>query len=308
MNNFWLKLNKPILALAPMAGYTDSAFRQLTKEYKADIVYSEMISVDAICFNNQKTLNMLKHTNQEYPLVFQLFGNDPKKFIKAVKIINAQMKNKKIGIDINLGCPAHKVTKTGSGASLMNETDKAYQIIKAVCHTSNFPVSIKIRTKVKNVTALESVKKIKDLPWTALMIHGRTLTQGFSGNIDYSTIKKIKQLLPDKIVIANGGINDLATAQATLKKTQADGLGIARGSWGKPYIFKEIKTNQEIKITPSQRKKIMIKHAQLFLENNHNLIPLRKHLIHYVKGSKNATHLRQRLIKVTTLKDLQAIL
>ena len=268
MHNFWLKLPKPILALAPMAGYTDSAFRLLCKEYGADVVYSEMISVNAICFNNQKTLNMLKHQPKEYPLVLQLFGSQPEKFESAIKIINSQLANQAVGIDINFGCPAHKVIKTGSGASLMHQTDTAYQIIKTVCQNTKLPVSIKIRSQVKNVTALDFIAKIKDLPWTTLMLHGRTLNQGFSGPVDHSITKKIKQLLPHKIILANGGINDIQTAQAALQQSQADGLGIARGSWGNPWIFKDIKANQSQLISWPQRKKAMLKHAQLFLKDN----------------------------------------
>src|SRR3989344_3045856 len=188
MNNFWEKLKKPIIALAPMAGYTDSAFRQICREFGADVVYSEMISVDGICYDNQKTMRMLWHDKSEYPLVFQLFGNDPIKFKKAVRIITGSLRSLELGrdrlllgLDINFGCPAHKVIKTGSGASLMDEKEKAYHIIKAVCDNTDLPVSIKIRTKVKNTTAEEFINRVKDLSWTTVMIHGRTLNQGFSG-------------------------------------------------------------------------------------------------------------------------------
>lgn len=309
MKNFWLTLPKPIIVLAPMAGYTDSAYRLICKKMGAQVVYSEMISVDAICFKNKKTLAMLKHSPQEYPLVFQLFGNDPKKFTLAIKIINNILpQRKKIGLDINFGCPAHKVTKNGAGSALMNEVDTTYQIIKNVCQHSNFPVSIKIRTKVKETTAIDFIKHIKDLPWTTVMIHGRTFNQGFTGPVDVVTIKKIKQLIPNKIVLANGGINNFKIAQQTLEITQADGLGLARSTWGNPWLFKEIKKNKQLDISWSIRKKIMLKHAKYFLKNNDSLEPLRKHLIHYIKGQKNAGQLRQRLIQVDTFKDLKQIL
>ena len=309
MRNFWQHLPKPIIALAPMAGYTDSAFRLICKKMGATLVYSEMISVDAICFNNQKTLAMLKHSSKEYPLVIQLFGSDPNKFTQAIKIINKILpKTSNIGIDINFGCPAHKVIKNGSGAALMDETATAYQIIKNICDHSNFPVSIKIRTQVKNTTAFNFLNQIKDLPWSALMIHGRTFKQGFTGPIDLITIKKIKHLLPNKIVLANGGINDLITAQQVLNKTQTDGLGIARGAWGNPWLFKELKKNKIIKLTWHKKRKIILQHAEYFLKNNSYLEPLRKHLVHYVKGQKNASELRQKLIKVNTLQELKQIL
>ncbi|PIP75860.1 hypothetical protein COW86_01335 [Candidatus Kuenenbacteria bacterium CG22_combo_CG10-13_8_21_14_all_39_9] len=315
MHNFWKKLPKPIIALAPMAGYSDSAFRQICREFGADVVYSEMISVDGICYDNQKTMRLLWHDKSEYPLVFQLFGNSPQKFAQAVKIINKKFKNKKnIGLDLNLGCPAHKIIKTGAGASLMDEKEKAYQIIKAVCDNTDLPVSIKIRTTVKNTLAEEFINKVKGLPWTTVMIHGRTLNQGFAGEIDSVAIRKVKKLLPDKIVLANGGITDSQSAIRLLKKTGADGLGIARGALGNPWLFSQIKSLPLAKgemppiLHRGQRGSIMLRHAGLFLKNNDNLIPLRKHLVHYVKSQKNASELRQKLIKVETLAELNKII
>jgi len=319
--SFWHQLPKPILALAPMAGYTDSAFRQICREMGADVVYSEMISVDALCFNNQKTLNMLRANKKESPVVFQLFGNDPQKFAQATKIITqspiSDHQSLIMGLDINFGCPAHKVTKTGSGASLMNDTDKAYDIIKAVCDNTNLPISIKIRAQNKNIDAIQFINRVKNLPWQAIMIHGRTLSQGFGGKINYNIIKKVKQLVPDKIILANGGITDSESAIKTLKLTQADGLGIARGALGNPWVFQKKFILKRLKATKDpmnnkpawpQRKKIILKHAQLFLEYSDNLEPLRKHLVHYVRGQKNASQLRQKLIQVRTLAEIKKIL
>lgn len=307
-NNFWLKLPKPIIALAPMAGYTDSAFRLLCREFGADVVYSEMVSVDGLCHTNKKTLDMLKFNTKESPLIFQLFGTDPIKFATATKIINKKFKNKKIGIDINFGCPAHKVAKNGAGAALMNELNRSYQIIKAVCDNSRFPVSIKIRAGVKNISALDFIKKVQDLPWTTVMIHGRTLKQGFAGDIDCALIKKIKILIPKKIVLANGGINSLKDAQNILAKTGADGLGLARGVIGDPWLFQEIKNNKLTDVSPSKRQKTILRHAKLFLKDNNGLVPLRKHLVHYFKGQKNASEWRQRIVRAKTLSDVKSIL
>lgn len=290
-----------------MAGYTDSAFRLVCKQMGADVVYSEMISVDGICFKNQKTLKMLEFNKKECPVIFQLFGSKPENFAKAIQIINSKFPNFQIpklpiGIDINFGCPARKVAKTGSGAALMNELDKAYEIIKTVCDNTSLPISVKIRTKVKNTTCLDFVEKIKNLPISAIMIHGRTLNQGFTGEIDYEIIQKVKQILPEKIIIANGDVNIQSDISNILKKTQADGLGIARGALGNPWIFK-----QQVP-SLAQKRQVILKHAQLFLKNNQNLIPLRKHLVHYAKGQKNASALRQRIIRVKTFDDLKKIL
>ncbi len=314
MQNFWTQLKQPILALAPMAGYTDSSFRQLCRFYGADVVYSEMISVDALCYYSAKTIKMLKHTNNEYPLIFQLFGSHPEKFKQAIKIIDnylikqPYLQRNLIGLDINFGCPAHKITKNGSGAALMNEINKAVSIVNTVCQTSPYPVSIKIRSQVKQINALDFIKKIKHLPWTTVMIHGRSLKQGFNGPIDYQLIKQIKQFLPGKKILANGGIDSPEQAELTLKQTQADGLGIARGALGNPWLFQHIKNKKTAIISWSERKKIILRHAQLFLENNQDLIPLRKHLVHYTKGLPNASQLRQKLITVHNLNELKSVL
>ncbi len=314
MKNFWTQFNKPVIALAPMAGYTDSAFRQICRAYGADVVYSEMISVDALCHYNAKTVKMLNHSNNEYPLVFQLFGSQPDKFKQAVKIIAQYFKQQPavqhnlIGIDINFGCPAHKITKNGAGAALMNEIDTATAIVETVCQNSPYPVSLKIRTQVKQINALTFVKKINHLPWSTIMIHGRSLQQGFNGQINYQLIKQIKQILPEKIVLANGGIDSPEQAELTLKQTQTDGLGIARGCLGNPWLFQHIKNKKAAPISWTERKKAILQHAQLFLQTNSDLVPLRKHLVHYVKGMPNASQLRQKLITISNLDNLKKTL
>ncbi len=313
---------KPVLVLAPMAGYTDSAFRIVCLDGGADLVYTEMISVEGLWRKNQKTLDMLKFLPQEKNVVIQLFGANPESFAKALKVINCLchpelvdgspksrnkygMTHKLAGIDINLGCPAHKVTKTGAGALLMDNKKTARNIVETVLKNTKLPVSIKIRSKVKNTTALDFIDYIKDLPWTTVMVHGRTLNQGMAGTVDFDMIKRIKELLPDKIVIANGGVNTLVDAQKLLTKTGADGLGIGRGALGRPWLFKEIKKGKIIKV---DLKKIILDHAQLFLKNNNNLIPLRKHLIWYFKSQPNSNLIRNKLIKVETLAELKEIL
>ncbi|MFZ2970689.1 MAG: tRNA-dihydrouridine synthase family protein, partial [Minisyncoccia bacterium] len=172
MPNFWKKLKKPILALAPMAGYTNSSFRQICKKYGADVVYSEMASAVALNYGGKKTIELLKFQKTERPYVVQLFGNDPKYFKNAAKAVTEIIKPD--GIDINMGCPAKKVFSNGSGAALMKDKKKAREIIKETLKGTKLPVSIKIRSKAGDVTACQFVKFIKDLPIKAIMIHGRS--------------------------------------------------------------------------------------------------------------------------------------
>jgi len=232
-----------------------------------------------------------------------------------------------MGIDINLGCPAHKVFKTGAGAALMDNKKLAREIIKAVLVNTTLPVSVKIRAQVKNTTAEEFINYIKDLDFKMVMVHGRTLSQGMAGEVDFTMIKKVKDLLPDKIVLGNGGVDSVEKFKEMIEKTGVDGAGIGRGALGQPWIFSQLCHPDENQ-GPSYLKKNIYKkkeiprlivrdkllkdkilhHAKLFLEQNDNLIPLRKHLVHYFKGQKNASGWRQKVIKVETLADLKKIL
>ncbi len=228
---FWKKLNKPMYALAPMAGITDSAFRQMCKKFGVDIVYSEMASVIALIYNPKKTLEMLKFSKVERPYIVQLFGSEPKHFVQATKLI--QNKIKSDGIDINFGCPVKKVAKQGAGAVLMNNLKLAREIIKSVVDNTNLPVSIKIRSKVGNIDALKFLEGVKNLDIQAVMIHGRTLAQGHSGSVDCGIIKKARNYF-DGIILANGGVRDYESAQKLLDETRADGLSIGQGTLGQP--------------------------------------------------------------------------
>ena len=342
--NFWQKSKKPILALAPMAGVTDSAFRQICRENGADVVYSEMASVSALFFKPKRTLELIKFNKNERPYVVQLFGKDPKHFAKAAKIVSEKIKPD--GIDINFGCPAKKVFGHGSGCALMMDIKLAREIISAVCENTKLPVSIKIRAGVKKgilkgtfkgtqnksaINALAFIKKTADLPYSAIMIHGRTYEGGFSGPVNFSLMEKIKKEFPDKIILANGGINSAEEAVEILKKHPSlDGLGIARGTWGQPWIFEEIKklfkkevgadlgsarkrTNTRFVPTKydfSYVKKIALRHAKLIYKNKgqQGIFEIRKHMSWYVKGFPGASELRRKLVMAKDLREIKQIL
>lgn len=310
MKNFWQKLNKPIIALAPMAGITDSAFRLLCRDYGTDVVYSEMISADGLVYGNYKTLELLRFKKEEKPLVIQLFGRRPESFAIAARIISALDID---GIDINLGCPAKKVFSHGSGAALMNDLPRAKKIIKAVLDNTSLPVSIKCRASVKGVTVLDLIKKIKGLPVASLMIHGRSYEGKFSGQIDYEIIKKAKKLFPG-IVLANGGIKTPEDARMMLQKTGADGIGLAQGVLGKPWLFKQIKDyfkkGDYCKLSLKETKKVALSHAKLMYNLKPNLAPLemRKHLAWYMKGFPGASRIRKKLVLTSSLKEIRKIL
>ena len=308
--NFWQQLNKPIIALAPMAGITDSAFRLVCREYGADVVYSEMVSADGLHYNSQKTLELLNFSKKEKPLVVQLFGKHPESFVKATQAVTKAGVD---GIDINFGCPAKKVFGHGSGAALMNDLDTACEIIKTVLDNTDLPVSVKCRASVKGVTALDFVKKIKDLPVQAIMVHGRSYEQKFSGSVDYEMIKQVKKVFKG-IVLANGGIKKPKDAGVMLEKTGADGIGLAQGILGKPWLFQQIKDYLKIgdyqELDFSEIKKIALKHAKLMYKSkpDQGKFELRKHLAWYVKGEAKASELRKKLVETSNLEEIKEIL
>lgn len=324
MANFWHKLKKPILALAPMAGITDSAFREICRELGADVTYSEMASVSALFFKPEKTLKLVKFSKKERPYVVQLFGKDPTHFAKATRIISQKVKPD--GIDINFGCPAKKVFGHGSGCALMPQKKLAREIISAVCENTKLPVSIKIRAGVKSTTAIDFVKNTADLPYSAIMIHGRTYEGGFTGEVDFEIISKIKKMFPKKIVLANGGINSAEEGVKVLyDHPLLDGLGIARGAWGKPWIFEEIKNLLKInpigyfsftknnfaeQNLPNRVKKIMLYHAKLIYADKKEagIFEIRKHMSWYVRGFPGAQELRRKLVTTKSLKEIKEIL
>ena len=333
MKNFWEQLEKPFISLAPMAGVSDQAFRRICKEYGADVIYTEFASANALVRNSKKTLKMLAFNQEEQPVVCQIFGNNPENFFKSAKILEELGFS---GIDINFGCPAYKVVKTGGGVSLMRNLGLCFELAQAVCEGGCLPVSVKIRSSInpkpkeqekqfdmgriessdnkKPITALDFVKKIKPLPVSAIMIHARSYEAPFDGKPDLLMIKKVRKIW-DRALIANGGINTPVYAKEILEQTKADGIGLARGAWGKPWLFKQIKdylktgayepfTNFE------QIKKAMIHHAELALstKGDHGIIEMRKHLGWYVKGLCNAKQLRSKLVRAGTIDEIKKIL
>jgi nifR3 family TIM-barrel protein len=335
-NNFWQELKKAapgrsarggqaILALAPMAGITDSAFRQICKGFGADVVYSEMASAAALCYNPKKTLEMLVSDKNEAPYVIQLFGSKPEHFVQAVKLLTDKelnlkfkIKNLKLpqGIDLNFGCPVKKVAKQGAGAVLMDKPEGAREIVKAVLGATDLPVSIKIRTRSGKTDALKFLDALADLPLAAVMIHGRTMSAGHSGAVDWQMIKQARNHFSG-VILANGGVVDAKSAAELLAKTGADGLGIARGALGRPWIFEEVKSEKsclaggQVKVQSRDTIiKIALKHAELAdkLKGKAGIVEMRKHLCWYVAGQPDAGELRRRLVQVSNLKEIKEIL
>ena len=313
--NFWIKLKKtgrPILALAPMAGFSDSAFRQVCKKYGADVLYSEMASATALFYNQKNkentTLDLLKFDRQkEKYYVVQLFGANPEHFAIAARIITEKIKPD--GIDINFGCPVPKIIKQGAGSGLMKNLKSARAVIEAVMANTDLPVSIKIRTQAGTVDAAKFLQNISDLPVAAVMIHGRSLAQGFAGPADWKIIKEARKYFKG-IILANGGINDLVSAKKALKESHANGLGLARGILGRPWLFREIKKDKQINLSQKQIYKIALLHGELekAQKGKRGIIEFRKHLVWYMQGMTGAAKLREQLVQVNSMAEIKKIL
>lgn len=320
--NFWTTLPKPIVALAPMAGVTDAAFRIVCKEFGADVIYTEFASSNALVHDSQRTFEMIKFDERERPVVCQIFGNDPEMFMKASRQLERMGFD---GVDINFGCPAYKVVKHGGGVSLMRTPALCRELVQAACEgAKHIPVSIKIRSSIckegcdkrdpaNHVTALDLINLIQDLPVAAIMIHGRSYELPFDGEPNVSMIKQVKHAFKG-VTIANGGIHTPEDAKRILDETGADGVGLARGVRGSPWLFRQIKeylaTGAYTDFAWEEKKQLALRHARRAAEikGDHGIIEMRKHLAWYVHGMHGASTLRQQLVRVTSVDDIEKLL
>lgn len=318
--NFWLTLPRPILALAPMEGVNDTAFRQLCKLHGADLVYTEFVSADAIVHEARKSMERLRFDPVEQPVIAQIFGRNPESFKTAAKVIE---KLGFAGLDINFGCPAKKVVRRGEGVALLREPKYARELIQIALDCVSIPVSIKIRTSIRKEqkdvdnqagrhTAIDFIEAIGDLPIQAIMVHGRAFEQGHQGDVDTTMIQAVKQRYKG-LVLANGGIFTPERVVSMLQETGADGVGIARGTWGSPWIFNQarqlLETGSYEPVSWETIKHTILDHARLSftLKGEHGIIELRKHLVKYISGWRNAKHFRAQAVQVQTPQDVEKL-
>jgi len=315
----WQKTSKPMLLLAPMAGYTDSAFRQIIKKLApSTICVTELISADGIKFGGKRTMEYLDFNESERPLIVQLFGKKPDFFQEAAQTV------KKIGadgIDINMGCPARKVVNSMHGSALLTNPDLAEEIARTTVQATDLPVSIKMRIGFKEYDEkhfLDLIKRFEQAGISALTIHGRTTSQGFSGEADWKPIYLAKKTLSIPI-IGNGDITSAEIAHNRIK--DLDGIMVGRATFGNPWIMAEIEAtlsaNCKLQVasyyTPPQNleEKIpqILDHARLAIEtkNRKGLLEMRKHLAAYIKGFRDASKFRGRLVQVESLEDIEKI-
>lgn len=304
-----IDINK-FASLAPMAGVTDRAFREICSLFGVAYFTSEMISAKGLIYNSQKTFRMLERSESESPFAIQLFGNDPEDFKKAVYLLS---ESKPDVIDINMGCPATKIVKENSGSALMKDPKLCGEIVKATVNESKVPVTVKIRSgwNKNSINAVEVAKICEYNGASAVTVHGRTKEQGYSGLSDLEIIKSVKDSV--KIpVIGNGDVVDGATAKRMKEYTGCDIIAVGRGAMGNPWIFSEINSafdNETLFIRPtlSERAEIMKLHIEKLCRYKGESVGLkesRKHIACYIKGISGASYFRKLAFDAKTKDEL----
>ena len=303
------------IVMAPMAGISNSAYRRIIKEMGAGLIYTEMISAEALVRGNKKTLDMLKVTPEEMPLAIQIFGSEPKTMAKAAKIVEkACGANLKIIIDINMGCPVPKIAiKNQAGAALMKDPKKVKAIVSAVVEAVRVPVTVKIRSgwDEKSINAVEIAKIIEECGAKAITVHARTRAQGYSGKADWKVIKAVKEAVSIP-VIGNGDVTSYFLAKKMLDETGCDWVMVARGMLGNPWLIKECVDYLEKGIEPKDvtlRDKInmMRKHYQLLMETKNEkiaLLEIRSHVIWYLKGMPESKKIKLKICQAKSSEEI----
>ena len=296
----------PIIALAPLAGFTDLPFRKVVKKYETDWTISEMINANALAFKNEKTFKMIEKNENETPYSVQIATHNSEVAKKAIEILNQF--DFIDGIDLNVGCPVKKAIKSGYGGNLLNEPDNLSEIIKTIAKTHNKKFfSVKMRIGFDEINGVDRAKLIEDSGAEILTVHGRTVKQMYKGTSNYDEIAKIKSALSIP-VLANGDIDSYQKAREVLDYTKCDGVMIGRGAIGHPWIFKEIKENRSI--TNEEKKEVIIEHFKAMVEwyGDYGIILFRKHLHTYSKGYKGASEFRVKVNKIENPNDMLDII
>ena len=306
-----IEINNRVV-LAPMAGVCNSSFRRIAKEMGVGLIYAEMVSDKAIFYNNKKTIDMLYMDEKERPIVQQIFGSDKESFVAAAKFIYEEMHPDII--DINMGCPVPKVAiHAQAGSALLKKPEKIREIVTAVVESVPIPVTVKIRSgwDQNHINAVEVAKICEESGASAICVHARTRSQGYSGSADWNIIKKVKENV-NIPVIGNGDIKDIYSAKKMLDETKCDAIMIGRASLGNPWIFKQVIEyieNDKIIDKPSDIERIdmCLKHLRYLKEikiEKVAVLEIRNHIAWYLKGLKDSNEIKN---KIYLTKDINVI-
>lgn len=296
--------------LAPMAGISDMPFRILCKEKGAGLVYTEMVSSKGMFYEDKKTRQLMAIDSRERPAAIQIFGSDPQIMGEIAREVSKEADI----IDINMGCPAPKVTKNGEGSALLLKLDLIDQITKAVVENATVPVTIKIRKgwDEEHITAVEVAKIAEKNGIAALTVHGRTREQFYTGKADWNIIKAVKEAVSIP-VIGNGDVMDAPTAKQMLEETGCDAIMIGRASNGNPWIFEQViqyleKGIETNKPSVEDVKNMILRHLEMLVayKGEYTAIrEMRKQIAWYIKGMPNAAIFRNEINQIESLETLK---
>lgn len=300
--------------LAPMAGVTDMPFRVLCKEQGCGLVYTEMVSAKGMHYDDEKSTRLTLLDDREKPGAVQIFGSEPEIMAGVTEKLNESDASI---IDINMGCPAPKITKNGEGSALMKRPGQVEKIVKAVVKVSAKPVTVKIRKGWDecSVNAVEIARIAEACGASAVAVHGRTREQYYSGKADWSIIKQVKQSVSIP-VIGNGDVTGPREARRLFEETGCDAIMVGRGAQGNPWIFKQILKyleEGELIPEPSAQEKIetIIRHMNMLIEHKGErtgILEMRSHIAWYIKGMRDAAYTKQKIFTMNDKKEIISLL
>lgn len=303
------------IVMAPMAGISNSAYRRICKEMGCGLIYAEMVSDKAISFGNKKTIDMLYMTDYERPIAQQIFGTDVDSFVTAAKYIEENMHPDII--DINMGCPVPKVAvRAQAGSALLKNPKKIREIVKSVVEAVNVPVTVKIRSGWDNnhINAVEIAKICEEAGASAICVHPRTRSQGYSGKADWKIIKEVKESVRIP-VIGNGDVKTPEDVIRMLNETGCDAVMIGRGLLGNPWLVRNcllILDNKKYSLPTREEKiKMCIKHLEYLKETKCEklaILEIRSHLAWYLKGLEGSNNIKNKVYQCSNIHDIMQLL